>query len=51
MPKILAVGDSVTFHLDIAGVQSGARLIIRCDPDGTVWASTTDDAVSRRARP
>jgi hypothetical protein len=38
-PEIRADGDSVTFRLDIAGVNPGARLVLRCDPDGTVWAS------------
>jgi hypothetical protein len=47
LPKILAEGDSVTFHLDIAGVHAGARLIIRCDPDGTVWAAA-EEVPSRR---
>jgi hypothetical protein len=44
MPDIRADGDSVTFHLEIAGVHEGARLIIRCASDGTVWASTEDEA-------
>ncbi len=39
LPEIRADGNSVTFHLTIAGAQEGARLIIRCDPDGNVWAS------------
>jgi hypothetical protein len=38
-PEIRADGDSVTFRLDIAGVNAGAKLVIRCDSDGTVWAS------------
>jgi hypothetical protein len=39
VPEIRADGDSVTFHFDIAGVDHHPRLIIRCDPDGTVQAS------------
>jgi hypothetical protein len=39
VPEIRANGDSVTFRLDIAGVDRDTRLIIRCDPDGTVQAS------------
>jgi hypothetical protein len=39
VPEILADGDSVTFHLDVANVEKGARLVLRCDPDGNVWAS------------
>lgn len=39
VPEILAEGDSVTFHIDVARVEKGARLVLRCDPDGNVWAS------------
>lgn len=39
MPDIRADGDSVTFHLDVAGVHQNARLIIRCDGNGNVWIS------------
>jgi uncharacterized protein (UPF0548 family) len=39
MPDIRADGDSVTFHLQTFGVDAEARLIIRCDADGAVWAS------------
>jgi hypothetical protein len=39
VPEIRADGDAVTFRLEIAGVHAGARLVIRCDSDGTVWAS------------
>ena len=38
-PEIRADGDTVTFRLEIAGVNAGAKLVIRCDADGTVWAS------------
>jgi hypothetical protein len=39
VPEIRADGDSVTFHLDVPGVHEIARMIIRCDADGNVWAS------------
>jgi hypothetical protein len=39
MPEIRADADGVTFHLEVAGVHKNARLIIRCDADGNVWAS------------
>lgn len=42
MPDIRADGDRVTYHLEIAGVHPGGRLIIRCDPDGTVRAAIED---------
>ena len=48
MPDIRTDDGRVTFHLDIAGVRAGARLIIRCDGDGTVRASIAD-AASRTA--
>jgi hypothetical protein len=38
-PEIRAEGDTVTFRLEIAGVDAGAKLVIRCGADGTVWAS------------
>ena len=39
MPDIRAEADSVTFHFDVPSVHENARLIIRCDSDGNVWAS------------
>jgi hypothetical protein len=44
MPDIRTDGNSVTFHLKIAGLHASARLAIRCDPDGTVWVSTEEEA-------
>jgi hypothetical protein len=41
LPEIRADDDGVTFCLDIAGVQKSARLVIRCDASGNVWASLT----------
>jgi hypothetical protein len=37
VPEILTVGDSVTFCLNVPSEE--ARLLIRCDPDGTITAS------------
>ena len=37
VPEIRAEGDSVIFCLDVTSEQ--ARLILRCDPDGSVRAS------------
>jgi hypothetical protein len=37
-PEIRAEGNSVTFRLQVLGVK-GARLLIRCDPNGDVRAS------------
>jgi hypothetical protein len=47
-PEIRAEGDSVTFHLAIAGLDDRARLVIRCDADGEVWASLAGTAVGLR---
>jgi hypothetical protein len=48
LPEIRAEGDSVTFHLDIAGVTDDARLVIRCDADGNVWASAVGVPARKR---
>jgi hypothetical protein len=48
VPEIRADGDSVTFRLEIAGVHAGARLVLRCEADGTVWASM-DTGPARQA--
>ena len=48
MPDIRADGDSVTLHLRISGVHVGAQLIIRCDAEGSVWASTSDPTSRRK---
>ncbi len=39
VPEIRTDDDSVIFYLDVASEH--ARLIIRCNPDGTVAASIT----------
>lgn len=41
LPDIQMNGDSVTFAFDLADLDR-ARLLIRCDPDGSVWASIPD---------
>jgi hypothetical protein len=37
VPEIRVDGDSVIFYLDVSPGQS--RLVIRCDPDGSVAAA------------
>ncbi|MGE5243300.1 MAG: hypothetical protein ACM3SQ_03635 [Betaproteobacteria bacterium] len=39
VPEIRTSGDSVMYHMEVRDVGRDARLIIRCDPDGSVWAS------------
>jgi hypothetical protein len=39
LPEIQATGSSVTFRLEVAGVRHSPTLLLRCDPDGNVWAS------------
>jgi len=41
LPEIRVDGETVTFHLDVAGVAENVRLTIRCDGDGEVWVSLT----------
>jgi len=50
LPEIRLQGDSVVFYLDIATGRNGARLVLRCDADGQVWASIEDHASSAGAR-
>jgi len=38
-PEIRTDGDSVTFKLALPGLDEQTRLVLRCDPDGNVWAS------------
>ena len=49
VPEIRLEGDSVTFHLDIAGTPQCVRLIIRCQRDGRVSAAidVTDQDTNR----
>ena len=39
LPEIRLQGPSVVFYLDIALARRTRRLVLRCDPDGQVWAS------------
>ncbi len=39
MPDIRVEGSSITYHLAISGIGKGTRLVVRCDPDGAVWAA------------
>jgi hypothetical protein len=41
IPQIRADGGSVTFHLDVAGVDHDVSPTIRCDADGEVRVSLT----------
>ena len=38
LPEIRLEGESVVFYLDIATASGASRLVLRCDPDGNVWA-------------
>ena len=48
LPVIRTDGERVDFFLDIVGVQAGVHLVIRCDPDGRVWASIEQKRRRRR---
>jgi hypothetical protein len=39
LPEIRTDGDNVTFLLDMTTVHQHARLVIRCDSQGNVFAS------------
>jgi hypothetical protein len=39
LPEIRLEGDNVVFYIDIATASGAARLVLRCDEDGNVWAS------------
>jgi hypothetical protein len=39
LPIIRAEANAVVFHLGVVGVQKGARVLVRCDEEGNVWAS------------
>ena len=39
VPEIRTDGDSLTFRLELTGVERGNTLVIRCDSNGNVWAS------------
>jgi hypothetical protein len=46
LPEIRLKGESVVFYLDIELVAETTRLVLRCDPDGSVWASVDEPADS-----
>jgi len=47
LPEIRAEGDSVTYALPLDRIAPGIRLVIRCNVDGSVWASIpSEDAES-----
>ena len=50
LPEIRLQGESVVFYLDIAAGRGNARLIIRCDADGQVWASLDEQASAHGVR-
>jgi hypothetical protein len=44
LPEIRLQGESVVFYLDIASSHGASRLVLRCDADGSVWASVEESA-------
>lgn len=40
LPAIRSDGESLTFDMPVKGEDS--RLILRCDPDGSVWVSIVE---------
>jgi hypothetical protein len=54
LPDIRLRGDDVIFVVHVDAVFHGARLVLRCEPNGNVWASIsqrTKRADSRRLDP
>ncbi|HEX7084890.1 MAG TPA: hypothetical protein VF198_00895 [Vicinamibacterales bacterium] len=49
LPDIRADGDSVIFNLDVVGAWRGARLVLRCDDNGEVWAALSPDPAIQAA--
>ncbi|HEY8534956.1 MAG TPA: hypothetical protein VIL25_00850 [Vicinamibacterales bacterium] len=49
LPDIRADGDSVIFNLDVAGAWRGARLVLRCDASGEVWASLSPEPANHQS--
>jgi hypothetical protein len=43
LPVIHAQGTDVVFQLNIAGVGRDARLVLRCDANGSIWVSIRED--------
>jgi hypothetical protein len=48
LPQIRATGKSVTFEFDPGRGSEGARLVIRCDENGEVFAKITLPEIKRR---
>ena len=48
MPEIRAAGESVVYYLEMAGRPTAARLVLRCDENGDVWAAL--ERTPRKAR-
>jgi hypothetical protein len=44
LPEIRLKGESVVFYLAIDLGTDTPRLVVRCDPDGNVWASVDERA-------
>jgi hypothetical protein len=42
LPEIRLLGESVVFYLDVQQPGGTSRLVVRCDPDGNVWASVLE---------
>jgi hypothetical protein len=38
-PEIHADGENVTFRFEVAGISESAKLVLRCDAEGGVWAT------------
>ena len=51
VPEIRADGDSIVFYMHVTGVHQQLRLIIRCDGDGSVWASIASERPSEAPDP
>ena len=42
LPEIRLKGESVVFYLAIEHATGTSRLVLRCDPDGNLWASVDE---------
>jgi hypothetical protein len=48
LPEIRPDGQGVMFLIDVPSVPRIPRLVLRCDTDGSVWASITTDVEAER---
>jgi hypothetical protein len=39
VPEVHADGENVTFRFDVAGIVEPAKLVLRCNAQGGIWAS------------